>query len=73
VSVTGDPIDTEALDRFAYDIHEAHRRGIGKDYGTVLRSFGAAPTGAADSPTLVPLRVPDESRERKTPGPRAMD
>jgi hypothetical protein len=26
IDVNGDPIDTELLDRFAYDIHHAHER-----------------------------------------------
>jgi predicted nucleotide-binding protein (sugar kinase/HSP70/actin superfamily) len=39
LALNGDPMDVEALDRFAYDLHEARRRGIGKEYGTVVREM----------------------------------
>ena len=32
IPLNGDPLDTEALDRFAYDIHEVHARGEGRGF-----------------------------------------
>ena len=59
VALNGDPLDTEALDRFAYDIHEAHRRGAGEALGGVTQKLRVARAGGADaapSAPLVPLR-----------------
>lgn len=72
--LNGDPIDTEALDRFAYDIHEAHRQGLGKEFGAVLGRGGTdarVPDHAYDD-KLVPLRVPSQGRRTK-PEPSALD
>jgi hypothetical protein len=72
--LNGDPIDTEALDRFAYDIHEAHRRGLGKELGAVLARGGTdarVPDRSGDD-RLVPLRVPSSMRRSKTE-PSALD
>lgn len=74
LSLNGDPLDTEALDRFAYDIHEAHRRGLGRDLGTVFQRMGgtdARPSELTEDPTLVPLRL---SADQPAPNRRrAMD
>jgi len=40
LGLNGDPMDTEALDRFAYDIREAHRNGYGSRANTVFRAMG---------------------------------
>ena len=75
LALNGDPLDTEALDRFAYDIHEAHRRGLGRDLGTVLHRMGgtdARPSAAKDDPTLVPLRLSADDGV-KANGRRALD
>jgi predicted CoA-substrate-specific enzyme activase len=72
--LNGDPIDTEALDRFAYDIHEAHRRGLGKELDAVLARGGTdarVPDRSGDD-RLVPLRVPSSMRRSKTE-PSALD
>lgn len=43
LALNGDPIDTEALDRFAYDLHETHRRKLGKSLGAVSWSLREQP------------------------------
>jgi hypothetical protein len=63
LALNGDPLDTEALDRFAYDIHEAHRRGMGHDLSMVVGGF--VPTDRPD-PTLVPLNKWDPRKGRTT-------
>ncbi len=72
--LNGDPIDTEALDRFAYDIHEAHRRGLGKEFGAVLGRGGtdARVPDHSHAEKLVPLRVPAAAKRRK-PEPSAVE
>ncbi|MBI5532626.1 MAG: CoA activase [Deltaproteobacteria bacterium] len=59
LALNGDPIDTEALDRFAYDLHEQHRRKLGKSLGAITGSFFQ--TGlrapAAHQPALVPVEA----------------
>ncbi len=75
LALNGDPLDTEALDRFAYDIHEAHRRGLGRDLGTVFHRMGgtdARPSAVKDDPTLVPLRLSADDGA-KANGRRALD
>jgi activator of 2-hydroxyglutaryl-CoA dehydratase/predicted nucleotide-binding protein (sugar kinase/HSP70/actin superfamily) len=39
LALNGDPLDTEALDRFAYDLHEGHRRGLGRSLGVIAPSL----------------------------------
>jgi predicted CoA-substrate-specific enzyme activase len=54
IPLNGDPLDLEALDRFAYDIHAAHRRGHGARMPSLRpEHLVAAPPAAAP---LVPLR-----------------
>ena len=75
LSLNGDPLDTEALDRFAYDIHEAHRRGIGRDLGTVFDRVGGTDARVPDvagDPTLVPLRLSADA-PAKPNGRRLLD
>jgi predicted nucleotide-binding protein (sugar kinase/HSP70/actin superfamily) len=75
LALNGDPLDTEALDRFAYDIHEAHRHGLGRDLGTVFHRMGgtdARPSAVKDDPTLVPLRLSADDGV-KANGRRALD
>jgi hypothetical protein len=52
--LNGDPLDTEALDRFAYDIHQTHARGLGRTFS----GRGAQPLvpAHAGQQPLVPLR-----------------
>lgn len=75
VALNGDPLDTEALDRFAYDIHEAYSRGLGRDLATVLPAAGGTdrrvPEMLAADPTLVQLRIPDRSNTK--PSNRTVD
>lgn len=73
--LNGDPIDTEALDRFAYDIHEVHRRGVGRDLNAVLGGFGGTDARVSErgnDTKLVPLRVPSKDKRRK-PDTSALD
>jgi activator of 2-hydroxyglutaryl-CoA dehydratase/predicted nucleotide-binding protein (sugar kinase/HSP70/actin superfamily) len=75
MALNGDPLDTEELDRFAYDIHEAHRKGLGRDLGTVFNKMGgtdARPSELADDPSLVPLRLSAESPAKRN-GRRVLD
>ncbi|HOT12177.1 MAG TPA: acyl-CoA dehydratase activase-related protein, partial [Polyangiaceae bacterium] len=74
LALNGDPLDTEALDRFAYDIHESHRRGLGRDLGTVFKNMGVDNrlSITADDPTLVPLRLSADDR-MMSHGRRAQD
>ena len=75
LALNGDPLDTEALDRFAYDIHQAHRHGLGRDLGTVFHRMGgtdARPSAVKDDPTLVPLRLSADDGV-KANGRRALD
>jgi predicted nucleotide-binding protein (sugar kinase/HSP70/actin superfamily) len=53
ISVNGDPIDTEALDRFAYDIYEGHRRGMARNFRSILTPERPRRVGAH----LVQLRL----------------
>ena len=58
ISVNGDPIDTEALDRFAYDIHEGHRRGLARNFGSLLTADRASDgRGVGVGAPLVQLRL----------------
>jgi hypothetical protein len=60
LALNGEPLDTEALDRFAYDIHEIHARGVGKSFEGMMHKFGhaEAPTHAPSvDPNLVTLRL----------------
>ncbi|MGA2449449.1 MAG: BadF/BadG/BcrA/BcrD ATPase family protein [Polyangiaceae bacterium] len=57
ISVNGDPIDTEALDRFAYDIHEGHRRGLARNLGSILAPERPGGQTAAVGAPLVQLRL----------------
>jgi hypothetical protein len=50
LALNGDPLDTEALDRFAYDLHDAHSKKLGK-------SLGAMPLPEMREPTLVPVEA----------------
>lgn len=54
LAINGDPIDTEALDRFVYDLHEIHRRKLGKSLGAVSWSLGQ-PTKIES--TVVPVEA----------------
>jgi len=75
LALNGDPLDTEELDRFAYDIHEAHRKGLGRDLGTVFDRMGgtdARPSELDGDPTLVPLRLSADAPVKRN-GRRAMD
>ncbi|MCC6555646.1 MAG: CoA activase [Polyangiaceae bacterium] len=72
VPLNGDPLDTEALDRFAYDIHTAHRQGLGGQ----MPSFGRRPVVSEPAPsTLVPLRRSKDGAaiaDRAAPAGRAV-
>lgn len=75
LALNGDPLDTEALDRFAYDIHEAHRRGLGRDLGAVFQRMGGSDAHASDlsaDPTLVPLRLSADGSAKRN-GNRVVD
>ncbi len=64
ISISGDPIDTEALDRFAYDIHEGHRRGVARNFSSILatdRGEGNHEAAGIGAP-LVQLRLGKERR-----------
>jgi predicted CoA-substrate-specific enzyme activase len=50
LALNGDPLDTEALDRFAYDLHEVHGKKLGK-------RLGAMPLAEMREPTLVPVEA----------------
>jgi hypothetical protein len=50
LALNGDPLDTEALDRFAYDLHEVHGKKLGK-------RLGAMPLAELREPTLVPVEA----------------
>ncbi len=54
LAINGDPIDTEALDRFVYDLHESHRRKLGKSLGAVSWSLGQPPKIES---TVVPVEA----------------
>jgi predicted nucleotide-binding protein (sugar kinase/HSP70/actin superfamily) len=59
LALNGDPLDIESLDRFAYDIHEAFKRGSGESMEGLTSRFGekhAAANGTAGGPSLVWLR-----------------
>jgi hypothetical protein len=63
LALNGDPLDTEALDRFAYDIHEAYERGKGGNASSVFRAMGGGERHSAEQntdPTLVRLRLSAE-------------
>lgn len=77
VSLNGDPLDTEAVDRFAYDIHEAHRKGLGKDLASVLSRMGRVASDSvggtlSTDPNLVTLRRSADGPAVST-GRRALD
>ena len=77
ISLNGDPMDTEALDRFAYDIHEAHRKGLGRDLAAVMTRMGSVGrepvlNSQPSHPVLVDLRR-SATGPSVTNGRRALD
>jgi predicted CoA-substrate-specific enzyme activase len=64
ISVNGDPIDPEALDRFAYDIHEGHRRGLARGFGSILATDRGDGYGGGAAAPLVQLRL---GKQRRAP------
>jgi hypothetical protein len=70
LALNGDPIDTEALDRFAYDLHEQHRRKLGKSLGAINTALweNRHGTPGVHQPELVPIEaLTSRSRTRRAP------
>ena len=67
ISVNGDPLDSEALDRFAYDIHEIHQRGFSRNFRSVFTPERTSRLDRVVGAPLVQLRF-DRARGESANG-----